>query len=428
MKDFFYRFRNSVFLIVISVIVGLVALLLVHLLPTAPMREHLYWSFDMIEDEFTDEVLVEGNNATLTGNFTDCLMLQHAVYSNDEHGILDQALYMYRSETYNVEGDPDGWWPGQSLKDYLEGTPQPREVTYARYWHGYLVVLKPLLLLTSFNTIRLLNSAIQLILTGWVIMEMCEKKGRSLATAFLISLPFMFFISTYSSLSLSICFYITLLTLLVQLKWDKQIYDKKFYPEFFLIVGILTSYFDFLTYPLVTLAYPLCVYFYYHMDDKKGTIFKKIFGYSVQWGIGYLGMWAGKWIVTDLLTESETIKDALYTVMVRTQSAENATRLGGFGEVVGVNMQVYSNWCYLLLALLIVVMFLLGMKKNGIKNTIKSIPSGVVFMIIALYPFAWYFLMQNHSEQHWQYTCRILAITVFAGVTALLRIVKTKET
>lgn len=151
-----------------GVMLGFAALLLVHLLPCAPMREHIYWSMEMIEKEFEDEVLIDGYPSTMTGNFTDCLMLEHAVYSSGQHSVLEQALLMYRSESHGTaaEGEEDGWWPGHSLRDYLTGIPQPREVSYPRYWHGYLVFLKPLLLFTSFSTIRLLQAAVQLILAG----------------------------------------------------------------------------------------------------------------------------------------------------------------------------------------------------------------------------------------------------------------------
>lgn len=41
---------------------------------------------------------------------------------------------------------------------------------------------------------------------------------------------------------------------------------EKRYPEFFLIIGILTFYFDFLTYPITTLGIPLCCYFLLEND------------------------------------------------------------------------------------------------------------------------------------------------------------------
>ena len=128
---------------------GFLFLLLVHLLPTERMKSNVYSSIDTIEAECFDELLVDEYKATMSGNFTDCLMLHYAIYDGD-HSTLDQSLNIYRSES-----DPEEeWWPGRSLLDYLNGVEISKEVSYPRYWHGYLVFLKPLLLFTSFNSLR----------------------------------------------------------------------------------------------------------------------------------------------------------------------------------------------------------------------------------------------------------------------------------
>ncbi len=421
MKKFVLSLRNNICIIIAAPIAGLLLMLLVHLLPTDTMFENVYWSMPMIEKEFTDELVIDEYRSTLTGNFTDCLMLEHAIYSNDEHSVLEQVLHMYRSESYNVEGDPTGWEPGRSLKDYLESVPQPREVEYGRYWHGYLVVLKPLLLFTSFNTLRLLNAALQLIAIGMIIIGYTRKKAEPLAKAFLFSLPFMFFVSTFASLSLSICFYVLVIALLVQLKWDDKLYDKKIYYLYFLIVGIATSYFDFLTYPLVTLAFPLCVYLFFHNNQTKENLAKSFF-FCMEWCIGYVSMWASKWILSDLLSDSSTIKDALATIGTRTQSANGDFGLSGYLDVLEKNLSPFMNRGYLLLVLIVFVIAIIFIFKNGIKNAVRNIKSATPYFVIALSPFLWYFATQNHSIQHWQYTSRIVSITVFAGILALYRI------
>ena len=428
MKKFFPFIRNNFLVLLLSPIVGLLIMLLVHSFPTETMRQNVYWSMDMISSEFTDEVLIDGYRSTLTGNFTDSLMLEHAIYdySKNGHSTLEQVLHMYRAETYNVEGNPDGWEPGRSLKDYVENIPQPREVEYGRYWHGYLIVLKPLLMFTSFNTIRLLNSAIQLIAIGFIIIGFTKKQAEPLAKAFLISLPFMFFVSTFASLSLSICFYILILALLVQLKWDDKLYEKRLYYLFFLIFGIATAYFDFLTYPLVTLGYPLCVYLYFHGKDLKNQLSQSVL-FCAEWGIGYIGMWLTKWILSDLLSDSSTIQDAVSTIGTRTQSANGGYGFGGFTEVLRLNLSPFLNRGYLLLILVLTLTIIAGLVKNGLKSSLHNIKNAIPFLLIAISPFLWYMVTQNHSVQHWQFTCRIISITVFAGYTASQCIVRNKK-
>lgn len=418
-KRWWLTLRNDLLLMLLGTIIGFGALLLVHFLPVEPMKEHAYWSLEMIEKEFGNELLVTGYPATMTGNFTDCLMLEHAVYRSENHSVLEQAMCMYRGESY--QGEEDGWQPGRSLSDYLKGVPQPREVEYGRYWHGYLVILKPILLLTSFNTIRLFNSALQLLLAGCVVAGLCKKNASELATGFLLALPFLFFLSSYASLSLSVCLYLMLAFILIQLRWDYSLWENNRYGYFFLLSGMATSYFDFLTYPLVTLVFPLCIYLYLHDacgGTKSGVV--HTIGYSARWLEGYLGLWAMKWILADALTGSSVIRDAVDTLKTRTDSAEGYSRIGGFFSVLWKNMQPYNNWGYVLIAGIGFALLAGGMVRYGVrwKNRVKTVP----YLLLAFYPFVWFFAAQNHSAEHWQFTCRILACSVFALYAGCLKI------
>ena len=56
-KVFAKAIRNHIILLAAGAIAGLILLVLVHLLPIEPMREHVYWSMDMIEREFDNEIL-----------------------------------------------------------------------------------------------------------------------------------------------------------------------------------------------------------------------------------------------------------------------------------------------------------------------------------------------------------------------------------
>lgn len=418
-RQLWLAIKNDIVLILLGTAIGVLALMLVHLLPVEPMQEHVYWSLEMIENEFEKELIVTGYTATLTGNFTDCLMLEHSVYKPKNHNILEQVLHMYRSESY--QGEEDGWQPGNSLSDYLKNIPQPREVEYARYWHGYLVILKPLLLLTSFNTIRLFNSALQLFMIGCVVIGLCKKNASALAKGFLLSLPFLFFLSSFASLSLSICLYLMLVSILIQLKLDSMLQKRNLYGYFFLIIGMTTSYFDFLTYPIVTLVYPLCVYLYLNDDcrEVKHAVCH-MFLYSIRWLEGYIGLWMMKWFLTDFLTDGSVIRDAVDTFKTRTHSAEGYSRIEGFFSVVWKNIQPYNNWCYVLLVGIALVLLACRMVRYGVKRiTLRKIVPNV---LLALYPFVWFFVVQNHSEQHWQFTCRIMSCSVFALYAGCLKI------
>lgn len=415
-RNIFVKIRDCMILLCIGALLGVAGLYLVYCIPTAPMKEHIRDSIPMIKKEFEHFNVVEGYPGSLPGNFTDCLMLEHAVYDPGEHTVLEQILNMYRGES----SEGDGWAPGHSLMDYLEGKEQPREVEYARYWHGYLLVLKPLLYMTSVNSIRVMSSAIQLILVGLVVSACGRRREFFLGTAFLLSIPFLYYFSLYTSLSLSICFYLTMGLILVQLKADERIRNRGGYGEFFLIAGMLTAYFDFLTYPLITLGFPLCICMY--LDKKGEKLFQKVLCYSAEWGIGYLGYWALKWVIADILTGSHVILNGLQTIFIRNSSASGQNRVTGFFSVLKQNISVYCNWGFFLLAAGIGIWLLCVLWKQRKNRSKHAIAQSSVFIWIAAYPFLWFLLVQNHSEQHWMYTCKILSVTVFALICSVGRL------
>ena len=406
--------KDNLLLLAGGTVIGFMALVLVYCLPTELMKQHVGQSIPIIEREFGNSELIPGNAATLTGNFTDCLMLEHAIYESEDHSFLEQMLIMYRGES----GMGDGWAPGYSLIDYVEGIEQPREADYARYWHGYLVILKPMLLLTTFNSIRVIFGILQFVLAG-VIILLCGKKGREfLGTAFLLSVPCLYLFTMCFSLSLSICYYVMAGAMIVQLLRHEKMVEKGHYFAFFMIVGMLTSYFDFLTYPIVTLGYPLCVCLFLCRDNWKVSL-KKAVGYSVEWSFGYLGLWAMKWVLADLLVGGGTIRDALENLFIRTESAQGYSKIAGFWKVIKQSIEPYTNWGFYLLVLGILIYLAVCAWRNRRNVKQESLLQGGVVMLVALVPFAWLFLTQNHVEQHWMFTFKILAVSVFAGICAV---------
>ncbi len=415
--------RNHLILLIGGALAGLLALILVYCIPTEPMEEHIYQSLPMLEKEFVSSELIDGYPGSLTGSFTDCLMLENAVYQSPEHTMLEQILFMYRGES----GMGEGWATGYSLADYIGGIEQPREVEYGRYWHGYLVVLKPLLFLTTFNALRIMSSAFQLILVGMIVIGLSRRKEEFLGMAFLVSMPFLYYFGLYASLSLSICFYIMAGLILVQLRWDERLRKHGWYGEFFLIAGMLTSYFDFLTYPLVTLAFPLCVCLYLDKDGANKGL-KRLVGYSMEWGVGYLGLWVLKWVLADILAGGSVIKDGLDAILERSDvAASESTRMTGFFFVLRQNMSVYFNWGFYLLGLGIAIWLIRTILKKKSEITKKTFGEGMVLLTVALYPLIWFFFTQNHSDEHWIFTFKILAVSVFACICGVGKMCKGEQ-
>lgn len=397
--------RTAVFLFG-GALLGILALVLVYCIPVAPMAENVRLSMPMLEREFVDGDVILGYPASTAGTFTDCVMLGSAVYDAGGHSKLEQAMYVYRAES----GTEDAWMPGYSLRDYLNGDTGQLELEYSRYWHGYLVFLKPLLYLQTVNSIRLEASIVQILLVGGILI-LCMKRGEiGLAASFLISTPFFYFFTLYQSLSLSICFYIMAFCLVIQLKYHEKLEEKGWYADFFLLTGMATAYFDFLTWPLVTLGFPLCVYLYLREGSAKQKL-RKTAAFCMEWSAGYVGLWALKWILADLLVGGNTLVSAGNALTERTGTVSGV----GLFAVWWENIAAYKNRAFVMLGVVILLWFLYCLRKKGRRfwKNIDIISFGGVL------PFVWFGLTQNHSFEHAVFTFKILSITVFSVCCAI---------
>lgn len=166
----------------------------------------------------------------------------------------------------------------------------------------------------------------------WILVTAIQKQNAGVAVVTLGSFLFMKPVLVLVSLTMSVCWILTLLAVEYMLLHHDRLHEKGQYPEFFLIVGILTSYFDFLTYPIVTLGIPLCCYFLLESDRLWNNI-KRLTGFSVSWAIGYAGMWAAKWVIADLTLHTGTIKDAIWSIIGRTEAISGRPRMNGGGAM-----------------------------------------------------------------------------------------------
>ena len=308
------KIRNFAAILAVSAVVGTILLVLVFLLPVGPMRKNVEKSVgDMLKTG--DEIPEDAFSQYLWKNretYTDAIMVQNAIERLPDKNAYEHAMWMYH---YDLEEDV--WTPEDSLKSFCESHENVNNMylhIYARYWHGYLLYLKPLLLLFSWQHVVWLELAVQIALMIWVLVTAIQKQIAGVAVVTLGSFLFMKPVLVLVSLTMSVCWILTLLAVEYMLLHHDRLHEKGQYPEFFLIVGILTSYFDFLTYPIVTLGIPLCCYFLLERDRLWNNI-KRLTGFSVSWAIGYAGMWAAKWVIADLTLHTGTIKDAIWSII-----------------------------------------------------------------------------------------------------------------
>lgn len=121
---------------------------------------------------------------------------------------------------------------------------------YARYWHGYLIVLRLLAVFLEYDEIRFLLGVILQIFFTAVTIKMSERLGIRIALTQGAALALTFFIAGSLCLQYVCCYMILFIGELIILK--KYHVENVEYASYLLFVlGMMTNYFDFLTYPVI---------------------------------------------------------------------------------------------------------------------------------------------------------------------------------
>lgn len=393
-----------------SILLGTLLLIGVYALPAAPMKANVQRSTEIYDYEGVYPQLMWGYKLSQLDNCTDATMLLAAAYMGEQSAV-ERAMQVYRTE-YKEEHQV------KSLTHYANDVVgETYTIAYPRYWHGYLVILKPLLLFFDVADIRLMNMVLQLALLFYIFYLMLQKGQGRYVPAFLTMIFLLNPIAIALSFQFSTVYYLMLFSVIFVLKRDKL--AEKEMLCFFLIVGILTAYFDFLTYPLVALYVPMI--FLVLREDSWKKALRLVFWGSVMWGLGYGGMWCGKWVVGSLLLHKNLFED------VFSRAAHYESMDYGEGKISGLqvllkNVMVLVKWPVLFGGLGLAGYYAGKLKKKLQSGQKLEFPVVFLLILIALIPFAWYFLSGSHSYIHYWYTYRELGITVFALLAGMTRL------
>lgn len=395
---------NLVLLLIGSVAAGAVLLYIVFLLPS----DHIFQNVQSAGEVFSIEGIypvVDGSDATIIDNWTDSLMLENAFFEKEGASTLEKAMAVYRPEFQ--EGVPT-----RSLLHYLSGKQDYDITSYTRYWHGYLVVLKPLLMVTDYLGIRGLNRIVQAILVLVTAIVIWRKVSVRYVVPWIAAFVFLRPNALVFSMQFSTIFYISTGSILIMALCYHKLAVKNGLLYFFLLVGIITNYIDFLTYPIATLGIPLTLLL---CIEKKRNYLDKIKGivlYSFCWGIGYFGMWIGKWAIASVFLKYNVFTDAFSQARSRI-SVEMGEETVSRGTVILKNLTTgFENhgWLAVLIIAVVLMVGLLKIKRNWKELLLQFAP----FLIVSIMPIIWYGVLSNHSHYHHWFTYRALSVSVFA--------------
>ena len=288
--------------------------------------------------------------------------------------------------------------------------------SYARYWHGYLIWLRPLLLVTDITGVRVVQYLVLAALFAAVAVLLRRRCGLRAAVWFAVSQLLVTAFWAPHQVQFFTCFAVAYAGCVWVLAKPRRSDDVCLA---LLVLGVVTSFCDLLVTPVLTLGLPLvCWLLEPQQRLRAGTRQCGIVvGGSLTWGVGYLLCWASKWVLAGLVTGQNVIADALHQVGVRTAADSWHGMELTWGNILHF---VYTTLAgkHLFWPLVLAVVLLLALFAASIRDRqqlARALPLG----LCALMTPAWFIVLRTHSIQHGWFTWRALGLTVFAGLAFL---------
>ena len=405
---------TSLLRILVSIIIGALLLSAVCMMPAAPMDKNLQQSAGIFTEEGIYPSLYPWCTSQLDST-TDALILLISACDSGEHPVV-QAMCGTRNTLSTAEASST-----ELSAHYGDGIPFDGTEPYYQYWHGYQLIIRPLLCLMSYGTIRILNGILQTGLLALLCLMMHRKGLGRYILPYLAAVAMLMPLALAKSLQFSSCYYILTIGSIAVL-WDSDS-DRHCEGLIFLYIGISTAYFDFLTYPAATLCIPAVFCFCIRNDRCIRDTFCRGVRICFSWALGYVGMWAGKWLLGSLILRQNILTIAADKLSERSSAGfSDSSLLHSIRAALSANLRSFLHTPATLAVALLALVFLLLLAKKLHKNTISIRRSTEVFfpfVVLAILPIAWYMVTAQHAVIHHWFTNKALAASVFAGLAAL---------
>ena len=404
MKSGFKKIIHGTIFGIICALILLSLFAFSYLLPSEPIKNHVKNASEIISNEGNYPTFVY--SGTQLDNFTDAIILSGAYGNIESHSIFGKALGSFRYSEENVE-------PIDALKKQVEND-LPANDMYSRYWFGTSALTRYLMTFFSYSDIRIVLMYVVVGLSLAAAYLIVKKLGVKYMIAFVISLLMMRIWVVPMSLQYSPAIIISLIAVILVLKFSEKKNYKQLLPYIFIGGGILTAFHDLLTVPLLTLGYPLAIYILIENvkisgKQKRNEVIKSIIIYSVIWAVSYAGMYIFKWALTSIVMNENTFKIAIKQLLFRADPHSHFSRI----DTLDRNFSAFYGTIGKIILAIYLAFFafkvFINRKQYKKKDYLQLVPIAVLFIM----PYVWYLGLSNHSFIHVSFTYRAQAFSLF---------------
>lgn len=393
---------------IMTLIILFFGLALTAKIPKTKIEENLKKSASYLEKNSGFKRVQPGREYTYLHLYADSVIL-NIINCIDTNKPIESIMWANYYETIKMDIN----------NDFIEVVQENKEPNqqYIRYWHGSMLILRPLLVFLSLEQIYKVNY-ISITVLALILLIIIWKRSKKLAIAYLLSMIMIAFPIVGMCLEYVWTFYIMLISsiIAINIKKEKNLY------KLFLVTGMITCFLDFLTTEIITLFVPLILILGIKKEKNEIINFKdavKLFFKScVLWFIGYAGMWISKWILASLILNINAIDYVKDQALLRMNGLQglNSAKEMYIGAIINnwhtlypINIVKKTSELWWMLGGL-VTFFILIIDWKKIKNNKESL----IMLIIAVMPYLRYLILANHSYRHSFFTFRSQMISIMA--------------
>lgn len=302
----------------------------------------------------------------------------------------------------------------------IEGTPPNTD--YSRYWHGMAAVIRPLMLFTDIDGIKLIGTTAAFVLLAVNAALLLKKRQYFAAGALVAAFLCVHVWNIVLSLEYQPAVLITLALLPLYILFEK---NDGALSIFAVISGVMIAFFDFLTCETLTILIPLLIVFIMRKQENRLPEFKGCLSLALKcgaaWGLSYAGTFLVKWSAASLVTGENKFIKALASAEQRmvgeaeeldsvaqfflAPAANISTLFGGYERVEWGNIAAGL----IISAVVFGAIFYLFRSREKYDRCFT-----LVMLILGALPIVRFFLLNNHSYLHEFFTYRALASTILA--------------
>lgn len=388
MKDTAKKIGKSILLLPVGALLGTLLLLLAYCLPVNGARAEESLQIKVYEGEYPSANILHNNAGQNFGTYKP-----ETLDDATDYEILRRVYYDCGS---------DKLYQAMDMQEY------------ARYWHGYVVLLRPVLNCLNYFDFRTLNCLAQMALIMAAVCIVWREFGRKrYVLALLTSYTLLAPLALFFSLQYFWIFYISYGMICLVICKKEYLLQKQRYFYLFQCIGMLTVYFDLLTFPLLTWGFPLLWWIVACGDRLSGKErMKKAVLSGFAWVFGYAGMWGVKWLIASPVLGYNVVKQAISQIFLRTGDVDNMVQdlMGTYHriEVFYTNWRHYEYGIYMVILVLWMLWAICCSLRFGFRKQTK----GGAYLLIALSSPVWYFALSNHTIIHHFFTYRIYGVGI----------------